>query len=271
MDELTKIKEKWIPPEKFSEKLDVISNLEKIVKSLKEDIERKKELLNHYKNGGGNEELNTKIISLQDKIKDINSELIRKDTKMKNINNKIEEVEESNRKLLLENSTLNNQVFTLRLNSTKEQLAPSTKADSLDYKNTRQIDSCRDYRIEILIRENEQLKLVSEETKQRLLIMNELSEKLFDILKKIYQDLVTQLEFVQKQAGINFEEKSNIMDWKEMASMIENSVLNDSFKIAENFIMIKEKIIYNYKIIQRKETFHFSNEKIISSHNQSYR
>jgi len=271
MDELTKIKEKWIPPEKFNEKLDTITNLEKIIKSLKEDIERKKELLNHYKNGVGNEELNTKIISLQDKIKDINSELIKKDTKIKNINSKFEEVEESNRKLLLENSTLNNQVFTLRLNSTKEQLAPSTKSDSLDYKNTKQIDSCRDYRIEILIRENDQLKLVSEETKQRLLIKNELSEKLFEILKKIYQDLITQFEFVLKQTGINFDERSNVIEWKELACMIENSVLNDSFKIAENFIMIKEKIIYNYKILQKKESFLFSNEKNISSHNQSYR
>ena len=187
MDELSKIKEKWVSPERFSEKLETISNLEKIIKSLKEDIERKKDLLNHYKNGGNNEEINNKFISFQEKIKESNADIIKKDKTINFMKNQIDEIEINNRKLLLENSSLHNQVqsYKSELNSRelfKSERLDNSDANQINYKNSELNKKC-----ENLFQENEQLRQQVEDNNQRILIKYEQSEKFIDILKKINQ------------------------------------------------------------------------------------
>ena len=256
MDELSKIKEKWVSPERFSEKLETISNLEKIIKSLKEDIERKKDLLNHYKNGGNNEEINNKFISFQEKIKESNADIIKKDKTTNFMKNQIDEIEINNRKLLLENSSLHNQVqsYKSELNSRelfKSERLDNSDANQINYKNSELNKKC-----ENLFQENEQLRQQVEDNNQRILIKYEQSEKFIDILKKIYIDLTTQYDFIFQQNP----EKTFCKEWNEIFNLIENSSLYETFKIAEIFIKLKEKIIFNNKIYLQKGNHFISNE-----------
>ena len=170
--------------------------------------------------------------------------------------NQIDEIEINNRKLLLENSSLHNQVqsYKSELNSRelfKSERLDNSDANQINYKNSELNKKC-----ENLFQENEQLRQQVEDNNQRILIKYEQSEKFIDILKKIYIDLTTQYDFIFQQNP----EKTFCKEWNEIFNLIENSSLYETFKIAEIFIKLKEKIIFNNKIYLQKGNHFISNE-----------
>jgi chromosome segregation ATPase len=130
MEELKRIKEKWISPDKLSEYLTQIEELEKQNKSYKDDINRKRELITTLKNQNTglnsilkesninqnnkdstfmnpfNNNLNKESASLEEKIKSLNKELTRKDTIIKELRSNVENFKINEKKLQEENSTL---------------------------------------------------------------------------------------------------------------------------------------------------------------------
>jgi hypothetical protein len=110
MDELKRIRDKWIPPERFTEQSKYIEDLERTNKSLKDDINRKKDMiqnlrsqLNEYKDKETNNQnvktLNEKEASENiDKIKTMSKDIQRKDNMIKEMKSNLDALKESDKK-----------------------------------------------------------------------------------------------------------------------------------------------------------------------------
>ena len=270
IDELSRIKEKWVSPEIYSQKLETVSNLERIIKSLKEDIQRKKDLINHYKNGGNNEEMNNKIINLQEKIKEINVEIINKDSTIKLMMHQIEELDFFKRNLITENSTLHNQLHSFRSDiNFRENLGKLTKVDQIEtnitnIRNIELINKC-----ENITNSNEQLKIQFEEKRMTLLFKEEENEKIIHILKIIYDDLISQYKFIYHKISANDEAIIMNREWREVSNMIKNTEIRDIYKIADLFIQLKETILLGYNINDKKTKILKSNQNNYGENNNS--
>jgi hypothetical protein len=127
IEELKKIKEKWISPDKYSEKIDELENK---IKSLKGENTRKNDMINTLKtqishsntilqaqvNLNTNKENNTTIldnnnqINLEEKVKSLQKDLNRKDNMIKEIKGNLENIKISEKKLSEENSNLTEKI-----------------------------------------------------------------------------------------------------------------------------------------------------------------
>ena len=101
-NELSRIKEKWLPPEKAEELMNQLSNYEKTLKTLKEDITRKKELINHLKSTGNKESKKSEEVndlsSITEKLKNITKESNRKDIYVKELKSNMEVMKNTEKK-----------------------------------------------------------------------------------------------------------------------------------------------------------------------------
>jgi hypothetical protein len=110
MDELKRIKEKWISPEKQQEKDKCIEEQEKYIKNLKDDINRKKELISNLKSQLLEiKENNTSVLNntikekegnteLNEKVKSLNKDLNRKDNVIKELKANVESLKEGEKR-----------------------------------------------------------------------------------------------------------------------------------------------------------------------------
>jgi chromosome segregation ATPase len=116
-EEIRKIKESWIPMEKFQEHVQVNEELQKQIKSLKDDINRKKDLITTLRGQAAeNEKLmkeNANLTSSQvnsqqsdEKIKSLNKELTKKESLIKELRSAIEQLKANEKKLNEELSQL---------------------------------------------------------------------------------------------------------------------------------------------------------------------
>lgn len=144
IEELKKIKEKWISPEKFNEKVE---ELESKLKSAKNESNRKNDLITslkaqitqiqnsnianttlnnlnttNYNKNADNSNNNTATISLEDKVKSLQKEINRKDLAIKEFKISLENLRATEKKLSEENSALieKNKILKIDVNRKDE-------------------------------------------------------------------------------------------------------------------------------------------------------
>jgi chromosome segregation ATPase len=133
-DEILKIKKTWTDPEKYAKISKKNKDLENSVKSLKDDIARKKELMNSMKANfeKSSIEASTKISEHSskdlEKISKLNKEIARKDTMIKEFRHMNEDLKAKEKKALDDTKTLNSKIKSLKNDLLrKEKLLKETK------------------------------------------------------------------------------------------------------------------------------------------------
>ncbi len=201
-NEISRIREKWIPPEKAEELFNQITNYEKTVKTIKEDNNRKKELINYLKSSEKQEtkdkknEVQTDNSLANDKIKNINKELTRKDNYIKELKGIIDNMKLAEKKNMDELCSLSekNKLLKIEVNR-KDELLKSTKE-----KITTEIN------IENKDKLQEQILKLKEKNK-RIKIENEKKETLIKTYKNKIESLINEID--QNKLQINSLSKVN--------------------------------------------------------------
>jgi chromosome segregation ATPase len=110
MDELKRIRDKWMPPERYQEQAKYIEELEKTSKMLKDDVNRKKELINNLKsqlsefkekesNTQNAKTINDKeALDNSEKIRTLTKDIQRKDNMIKEMKTNLDSLKESDKK-----------------------------------------------------------------------------------------------------------------------------------------------------------------------------
>lgn len=120
VEEIKRFREKWVPPEKFQELQKDSDEQDRQIKSLKDDVNRKRELINSLKNQIEQEKEKEKekeslmksksggtpIEELQEKIKNLNKDLGRKDLLIKDLKTNLDQLKVSDKKQSEEISNL---------------------------------------------------------------------------------------------------------------------------------------------------------------------
>ena len=138
-------------PEKWLETVTQITNLEKTIKTQKEDINRKKELIEHLKKSSDNPSNKTnsasnndnEITLLNEKIKSLNKELIRSQSYIKDLKSSNETLKNLEKKNQEELTNLNEKLKILKIDiSRKEEILKNTK-DKLNVINDEQMNKAK--------------------------------------------------------------------------------------------------------------------------------
>ena len=196
MDQLIRIKETWTPLEKKMEYLNQIEELEKNIKELKSDINRKKELISTLKSQ--NEEKQQKIYKYDlESNNDINSVISNNIYNNKEIQNlkgenlkKIKEIKELKRKID-------------KLNSDKQILIEKNKINKVDVNRKDEIINDLKSKISILKNDNDKLNVSINDEQQKLLDEIKKKEKSITILKRNNETLKRELQLYQKNNSEN--------------------------------------------------------------------
>ena len=113
MDEVKRIRETWTPNEKKMEYVNTIAELEKTNKSLKDDVNRKRDIIATLKNQLdkndsyiSNQEKDTSNQNLIEKIKHLSKEITRKEVMIKELKSNCENYKTTQKKIFDENENL---------------------------------------------------------------------------------------------------------------------------------------------------------------------
>ena len=199
MEQLTRIKETWTPYEKKLEYINHIEELEKTIKEMKNEINRKKDMILSLKkekeeiqqqisknDSESNSEVNSVISFNNNLIASTNKEI--QNLKFENLK-KIKEVKEL--KKCIEN-----------LNSDKQNLIEKNKVNKIDIKRKDEIINDLKVKINSLKNDNDKLNLNTNDEQQKLIDELKKKEKSISSMKK-------NLDFMKKEIQIYQEENNN--------------------------------------------------------------
>ncbi len=205
MEQLGRIKETWTPYEKKMEYLNHIEELEKNIKELKSDINRKKELISSLKSQ--NEEKQQKIYKydLESNNDNNNNSII-----SNNIfsSKEIQNLKSENLKKIKEIKELKKNID--KLNTDKQALLEKNKINKIDISRKDDIINDLKAKVNNLKIDNDKLNMSTNDEQQRLTEEIKKKEKIITTLKRNNETLKNELQLYQNNN--NNEDKKIISD-----------------------------------------------------------
>jgi chromosome segregation ATPase len=186
MDELKRIKDKWISPEKQQEKDKCIEEQEKYIKNLKDDINRKKELINTLKSQLTEvKETTTSVMNntakdgsaaaeLNEKVKSLNKDLSRKDVLIKELKAGMESLKDNDKKYNDEIAQLQEKLKISKIDISRKEGIIKELKDKIKEQQT-QMEASKDSKIEDL---NYNIKKLKTDLERKDTIIKSLKAKL---------------------------------------------------------------------------------------------
>ena len=217
MDQLARIKETWTPYEKKMEYLNHIEELEKNIKELKSEINRKKDLISNLKDQ--NEEKQQKIYKydLESNNDNNNNSVI-----SNNIFNskEIQNLKNENLKKIKEIKELKKNIE--KLNTDKQALLEKNKINKIDISRKDDIINDLKSKVNNLKIDNDKINMSTNDEQQKLTEEIKKKEKIINTLKRNNETLKKELQLYQN---------NNNMENKKITS---NELLLKEKQIEEN-------------------------------------
>ena len=202
MDQLTRIKDTWTPYEKKMEYLNHIEELEKNIKELKNEINRKKDMISNLKSQ--NEEKQQKIYKYDlESNNDTNSVI---SNNLYNSNNKeIQNLKNENLKKIKEIKELKKNID--KLNTDKQTLMEKNKVNKIDINRKDDIINDLKSKINNLKNDNDKLNTTSIDEQQKLAEEIKKKDKAITTLKRNNETLKKELQLYQNNNNIENNNK----------------------------------------------------------------
>jgi chromosome segregation ATPase len=204
MDQLTRIKETWTPYEKKLEYINHIEDLEKTIKELKNEINRKKDMIINLKNQ--KEEMQQKILKNESDTNSESNSSMSINTNIISSNNKeIQNLKSENLKKIKEIKELKKSLE--KLNIDKQNLIEKNKVNKIDINRKDEIINNLKVKINNLKNDNDKLNVSTNDEQQKLLEELNKKEKAISTMKKNLDNLKKELQIYQEEKNINNENK----------------------------------------------------------------
>ena len=202
MDQLTRIKETWTPYEKKLEYINHIEDLEKNIKELKNEINRKKDMIINLKTQ--KEEMQQKMIKNDSESNSESNSVI----SFTNNNKEIQNLKSENLKKIKEIKDLKKSIE--KLNNKKQNLVEKNKVNKIDI--NRKDDIINDLKIKInnLKNDNDKLNINTNDEQQKLIDELKKKEKIISTMKKNLDNMKKEFQAFQEEMIIKNQEKIKI-------------------------------------------------------------
>ena len=202
MDQLTRIKETWTPYEKKLEYINHIEDLEKNIKELKNEINRKKDMIINLKTQ--KEEMQQKMIKNDSESNSESNSVI----SFTNNNKEIQNLKSENLKKIKEIKDLKKSIE--KLNNEKQNLVEKNKVNKIDI--NRKDDIINDLKIKInnLKNDNDKLNINTNDEQQKLIDELKKKEKIILTMKKNLDNMKKEFQAFQEEMIIKNQEKIKI-------------------------------------------------------------
>ena len=207
MDQLTRIKETWTPYEKKLEYINHIEDLEKNIKELKNEINRKKDMITNLKNQ--KEEMQQKILKNEsEENSETNSVISSNNNIISNNNKEIQNLKSENLKKIKEIKDLKKNIE--KLNNDKQNLIEKNKVNKIDI--NRKDDIINDLKIKItnLKNDNDKLNMSTNDEQQKLIEELKKKEKIILTMKKNLDNMKKDFQAYQEEVEINIKNKEKL-------------------------------------------------------------
>ena len=207
MDQLTRIKETWTPYEKKLEYINHIEDLEKTIKELKNEINRKKDMITNLKNQ--KEEMQQKILKNEsEENSETNSVISSNNNIISNNNKEIQNLKSENLKKIKEIKDLKKNIE--KLNNDKQNLIEKNKVNKIDI--NRKDDIINDLKIKItnLKNDNDKLNMSTNDEQQKLIEELKKKEKIILTMKKNLDNMKKDFQAYQEEVEINIKNKEKL-------------------------------------------------------------
>ena len=204
MDQLTRIKETWTPYEKKMEYINHIEELEKNIKDLKSEINRKKDIISTLKSQ--NEEKQLKINKFDIESNNDSNSVISSNIYASKNNKEIENLKSENLKKIKEIKELKKSID--KLNSDKQSLMEKNKVNKIDINRKDDIINDLKTKINNLKNDNDKLNITTNDEQQKLLEDIKKKDKTISTLKRNNDTLKKELEIYQ--TNLENQNKNNI-------------------------------------------------------------
>ena len=203
-EQLTKIKETWTPYEKKLEYINHIEELEKTIKELKNEINRKKDIILNLKNQ--KEEMQQKLLKSDSEINSETNSVISINNNIISSNNKeIQNLKTDNLKKIKEIKELKKSIE--KLNTDRQNLIEKNKVNKIDI--NRKDDIINDLKLKInnLKSDNDKLNINTNEEQQKLIDELKKKEKAISTMKKNLENMKKELQNIQEENNNKKKEK----------------------------------------------------------------
>ena len=204
MDQLARIKETWTPYEKKLEYINHIEDLEKNIKELKNEINRKKDMIISLKNQ--KEEMQQKIAQNDSESNsETNSVISFNNNAISNNNKEIQNLKSENLKKIKEIKELKKNIE--KLNNEKQNLVEKNKVNKIDI--NRKDDIINDLKVKInnLKMDNDKFNLNTNDEQQKLIDELKTKEKIILTMKKNLDNMKKEFQSYQEEINIKNKEK----------------------------------------------------------------
>ena len=204
MDQLARIKETWTPYEKKLEYINHIEDLEKNIKELKNEINRKKDMIISLKNQ--KEEMQQKIAQNDSESNsETNSVISFNNNAISNNNKEIQNLKSENLKKIKEIKELKKNIE--KLNNEKQNLVEKNKVNKIDI--NRKDDIINDLKVKInnLKMDNDKFNLNTNDEQQKLIDELKKKEKIILTMKKNLDNMKKEFQSYQEEINIKNKEK----------------------------------------------------------------
>ena len=204
MDQLTRIKETWTPYEKKLEYINHIEELEKTIKDLKNEINRKKDMINTLKTQ--KDELEQRLAKNDSETNsDANSVISLNNNLISSNNKEIQNLKSENLKKIKEIKELKKSID--KLNSDKQNLIEKNKVNKIDI--NRKDDIINDLKVKInnLKIDNDKLNLSTNDEQQKLIEELKKKEKAILTMKRNLDNMKKEMQLYQEEININNKNK----------------------------------------------------------------
>ena len=204
MDQLTRIKETWTPYEKKLEYINHIEELEKTIKDLKNEINRKKDMINTLKTQ--KDELEQRLAKNDSETNsDANSVISLNNNLISSNNKEIQNLKSENLKKIKEIKELKKSID--KLNSDKQNLIEKNKVNKIDI--NRKDDIINDLKVKInnLKIDNDKLNLSNNDEQRKLIEELKKKEKAISTMKRNLDNMKKEMQLYQEEININNKNK----------------------------------------------------------------
>ena len=236
LEEVKRIRETWTPSEKKMEYVSTINELEKTVKALKDDLNRKRDIITTMKaqlekNDTSyvlNQEKDSSVQNYQEKIKHLTKEIARKEAMIKELKGSLDSIKGNQKKLNDENENLIEKNKIQKVEIQRKDLIIKDLKDKVSTLNT-------NYEKYMKTQETTQSNITHNSSYQRLKNENDRKDNLIKTLKAKNEALSIELSQTQ---NINMKINKNTANELEREQMF-HSLTKDKL---DNTILTVEKM-----------------------------
>lgn len=198
LEEVKRIRETWTPSEKKMEYVSTINELEKTVKTLKDDLNRKRDIITTMKaqlekndtSYVSNQEKDSSVQNYQEKIKHLTKEIARKEAMIKELKGSLDNIKGSQKKINDENENLIEKNKIQKVEIQRKDLIIKDLKDKVSTLNT-------NYEKYMKTQETTQSNITHNSSYQRLKNENDRKDNLIKTLKAKNEALSIELSQTQ--------------------------------------------------------------------------